>query len=252
MPILLFLIYIFLHLSSFVSKHLTSLSFLGNLDRLQKLSIDGMLNTPYYQSTPVVSDKVLGIISGQMTSLKHLTIATQLNVTGIGLCHFGDMRGLESLELERGAGESLTDNGLKVLCGLGRLKLLRITHCEKISDRSLNYLQHLPRLESLELSCVDGSNFTDEGARQLSKLSRVKQLSLIGWENLTDRGLYYLSKISSLEQLNLRYAKLISDEGIDQLRYLTNLRELELADCNVTTKAKNRLKRATGAAVTVW
>lgn len=233
-------------------KQLTSLTFLGNLDGLQKLSIDGMLNTLHYKSTPVVNDSVLATISGEMDSLRSLVIATQLDISGVGLVHLADMRRLESLELERGAGESLTDNGLKILCGLGRLRSLRITHCgEKLSDHSLNYLQHLHRLEVLELSCTDGSSFTDEGARHLSKLRSLKQLSLIGWENLTDRGMYYLSKISTLERMNLRYSQ-VSDEGLDHLHYLTKLRELELADCLVTPKAKMRLKRATGVEVTLW
>mmetsp|Transcript_6221 Transcript_6221/g.15483 ORF Transcript_6221/g.15483 Transcript_6221/m.15483 type:complete len:472 (+) Transcript_6221:259-1674(+) len=233
-------------------KQLESLSFLGNLDGLQKLSIDGMLNTHYNQSTPVVNDNVLAIISGEMSSLRHLVVATQLDVTGIGLLHIADMNHLEKLELERGAGESFTDNGLKVLCSNGRLRSLRITHCEKLSDRSLNYLQHLNRLESLELSCWDCSSFTDEGARQLSKLQSLKQLSLVGWENLTDRGMYYLSKMSSLERLNLRYAQHISDEGLDHLKHLRSLRELELAECSVTSKATKRLGRSTGVNVTLW
>ena len=237
---------------SVTSKQLESLSFLGNLDGLQKLSIDGMLNTPYYQSTPVVNDSVLAIISGEMNSLRHLVIATQLDVSGIGLLHIADMKYLETLELERGAGESFTDNGLKVLCSNGRLRSLRITHCEKLSDRSLNYLQHLHRLESLELSCWDGSNFTDEGARQVSKLQSLKHSSLVGWGNLTDRGMYYLSKMSSLERLNLRYAQHISDEGLDHLQYLESWRELELADCSVTSKAASRLRRASGVSVTLW
>mmetsp|Transcript_25162 Transcript_25162/g.44067 ORF Transcript_25162/g.44067 Transcript_25162/m.44067 type:complete len:467 (-) Transcript_25162:133-1533(-) len=233
-------------------KNLTSLTFLGNLDGLHKLSIDGMLNQPYYKSTPVVNDSVLATISGEMNSLRSLVIATQMDLTGIGLLHIADMRRLECLELERGAGESLTDNGLKVLCSLGRLRSLRITHCEKLTDRSLNYLQHLHRLETLKLSCWDDSIFTDEGARQLSKLQSLKQLTLVGWENLTDRGIYYLSKISTLERLNLRYAKQITDAGLDHLRYLTSLRELELADCSVTPNAKFHLRRSTGANVTVW
>ncbi|KAL3807742.1 hypothetical protein ACHAXA_008376 [Cyclostephanos tholiformis] len=231
-------------------KKLTSLAFLGNLDRLHKLSIDGMLNTPYHKSTPVVTDDVLATISGEM-SLRSLVIATRLEVTGIGLVHFSNMRKLESLELERGAGESLTDNGLKIICSLVRLRSLRITHCENLTDRSLNYLQHLHRLESLELSCWDCSNFTDEGARQLSKLQSVKHLTLVGWEKLTDEGMYYISQMSSLESLNLRFAKRISDEGVDTLQCLKGLRQLKLADCSVTQKAKYRMKRA-GVNVTLW
>jgi len=232
------------------SKNLTSLAFLGNLDRLQNLSIDGMLNAPNKKSTPVVTDSVLATISG-MQSLRSLVIATRLNVTGMGLVHFSDMHKLESLELERGAGECLTDNGLKVICSLGRLRSLRITHCENLTDRSLSYLQHLHQLVSLELSCWDSSNFTDEGARQLSELQSLKHLTLVGWDELTDRGMYYLSKIKPLESLNLRFAKHISDEGVDHLQYLKSLRELKLADCSVTQKAKFRLKRVSGVNVIV-
>ena len=232
------------------SKKLTSLAFLGNLSKLHKLSIDGMLNTPHHKSTPVVNDVVLATISGEM-SLRSLVIATRLDVTGIGLVHFSNMRKLESLELERGAGESLTDNGLKIICSLGRLRSLRITHCENLSDRSLNYLQHLHRLESLELSCWDCSNFTDEGARQLSKLHSLKHVTLVGWEKLTDEGMFHFSQMSSLESLNLRFAKRISDEGVDMLQHLKSLRELKLADCSVTQKAKYRMKRA-GVNVTLW
>ncbi|KAL7552966.1 hypothetical protein ACHAWF_016197 [Thalassiosira exigua] len=232
-------------------KNLTSLAFLGNLDRLQKLSIDGMLNTPSDKSTPIVDDSLMGTISGEMNSLTSLTIATHMELSGIGLVHLSDMQRLESLSLERGAGQNLTDSGLKVLCTLGRLRSLRITHCEKLSDHGLNYLQHVHRLETLELSCLDESEFTDEGARQLMKLRNLRHLSLVGWEDLTDRGIYYLSKISSLERINLRYCSRITDDGLDHMKHLTKLRELELAECPVTTKAKLRLRRATGAVVSV-
>jgi hypothetical protein len=235
------------------SKNLSCLSFLGNLNGLNKLSIDGMLSSPNRPCmTPVVTDDTLGIISGKMTSLRSLVIATKLDLSGIGLVHLSEMRRLEYLELERGAGECISNNCLKVICSLGRLKSLRITHCTELSDHSLNYLQHLHRLEYVELSCWGVSQFTDEGARQLSKLQNLKRLTLAGWENLTDQGLYYLSKMSSLERLNIRNTKRITDEGLDWLHNLLSLKELELADCSVTQKAKHRLKRATGAHVTVW
>lgn len=212
-----------------------------------------MLSSPQRTSmTPVVSDSTLGVISGKLTFLKSLVIATNMDVSGIGLVHISEMRKLECLEFERGAGECISDNFLKVICSLGRLKLLRVTHCTQLSDRSLNYLQHLHRLEYLEISCWGISEFTDEGARQLSKLHNLKRLTLAGWEHLSDRGLFHLSKMRSLQRLNIRNAKRITDEGVDHLHNLTSLRELELADCSVSQKVKHRLKRATGAHVTIW
>lgn len=234
-------------------KNLTSLTFLGKLSNLTKLSIDGMLNIPHHKSSPVVTDDVLEAMSGEMKSLRTLVIATRLDVTGLGLIHIANMTSLESLALERGAGESLTDNGLKVLCSLGRLRLLRITHCHELSDHSLNYLQRLQRLETLELSRSDnGSKFTDEGARQISKVRNLRHLSLVGWEDLTDAGVYHISKMKTLEVLNLRYASHITDSGLDHLQCLKRLKQLDLADCRVTSKARNRFSRKTGATVEIW
>lgn len=221
------------------NKHLKSLTFLGELSNLKVLSIDGRLNADNTSSlTPIVDDNVLATMSG--LPLRTLVIGTRLEISGLGLLQLSHMQRLESLALERGTGESLTDNVLKVLCGLKRLRKLRITHCEKLSDRGLSSLQHLPRLSSVELR---GSIFSDEGARQISKVKGLKQLSMIGWEGLTDRGLYYLSKIKSLESLDLRYSSQISDSGLEQLRRLKVLRDVQLAECNVTSKGIARLSK---------
>lgn len=220
-------------------EHLLSLTFLGKLSGLQNLYIDGMLNVENTSSlTPIVDDDVLTTISG--LGLNSLAIGTRLDISGVGLVQLSHMRSLESLALERGAGESLTDSVLKVLCGLTKLRKLRITHSEKLTDKGLSYLQHLPQLSSIDLR---GSNFTDEGARQISKVKGLKQLSLIGWDKLTDKGLYYLSKIKPLESLDLRYASEISDSGLEQLRHLKALRDLQLAECNVTSKGRARLSK---------
>jgi hypothetical protein len=220
-------------------KNLTSLSFLGKLSGLQNLYIDGMLTAENTSSlTPIVDDDVLATISE--IPLRSLAIGTRLDISGVGLVHLSHMRSLESLALERGAGESLADSVLKVLCGLTKLRELRITHCEKLTDTGLSYLQHLPRLSSIELR---GSNFTDEGARQISKVKGLTQLSLIGWERLTDKGLYYLSKIKSLESLDLRYSSQISDAGLEHMRHLKVLRDLQLAECRVTSKGRARLSK---------
>jgi len=221
------------------NKHLKSLTFLGKLSSLQNLNIDGMLDVKNTSSlTPIVDDDVLAIISG--IPLRTLIIGTRLEISGLGLLQLSHMQSLEYLALERGAGESLTDNILKVLCGLTKLRKLRITHCEKLTDKGLSSLQHLPQLSCIELR---GSNFTDEGARQISKVKGLKQLSLIGWEQLTDKGLYYLSKIKSLESLDLRYASQITDSGLEQLRRLKVLRDLQLAECSVTSKGRARLSK---------
>jgi hypothetical protein len=233
-------------------KYLSSLAFLAKLPNLQMLSIDGMLNVPHHKSSPAVTDDVIEAVS-KMKNLRKLVVATRLDVSGIGLIHMANMTRLESLALERGAGANLTDNGLKVVCGLGRLRSLKITHCSELSDHSLNYLQRLQRLDSLELSCGDdASNFTDEGARQISKLRGVRRLSLVGWEELSDRGVYHISKMKTLEDLNLRYANNITDAGLDHLQYLKRLKQLDLADCRVTSKARNRFSRKTGAKVEIW
>jgi hypothetical protein len=234
-------------------KNLSSLSFLRNLTTLTHLSIDGMLNVPHHKSSPTVTDEVLEAIS-EIKTLKNLVIGTRLDISGIGLIHLANMTRLESVALERRAGASLTTNGLKVLCGLSRLRTLKITHCCELTDDSLVYLQQLQRLERLEVSCSedDSSDFTDEGARQISKLRGVRQLSLVGWENLTDNGVYHISKMKTLEVLNLRYASNITDASLEHLMYLKRLKQLDLADCRVTSKARNRFSRKMNAKVEIW
>ena len=220
------------------NKHLKSLTFLGKLSSLENLNIDGMLNAKSTSSlTPIVNDDVLTTISG--IHLRTLVIGTRLEISGLGLLQLSHMQSLESLAIERGAGESLTQSILKVICGLKKLRKLRISNCEKLSDKGLSSLQHLPCLSSLELSA---SNFTDEGARQISKVKGLTHLSLIGWEKMTDKGIYYLSKMKSLESLDLRYSN-ISDSGIEHLRRLSALRNLQLAECRVTSTGRARLSK---------
>ncbi|KAL7494025.1 hypothetical protein ACHAWT_002794 [Skeletonema menzelii] len=220
------------------NKHLKSLFFLGKLSSLESLSIDGMFNAENASAlTPIVDDDVLTAISG--IHLRTLVIGTRLDISGLGLLQLSHMHSLESLAMERGAGESLTDNALKILCGLKKLRKLRVTHCELLTDKGLSSLQHLPCLSSLELR---GSNFTDEGARQISKVKGLAHLSLIGWEQMTDKGVYYLSKIKSLESLDLRYCH-ITDSGVEHLRRLGALRDLHLAECSVTSTGRARLRR---------
>ncbi|KAK1745107.1 leucine-rich repeat domain-containing protein [Skeletonema marinoi] len=208
------------------SSALKNYKYLGELSNLRELH--------FLHNKHLKSLTFLGI------PLRTLIIGTRLEISGLGLLQLSHMQSLEYLALERGAGESLTDNILKVLCGLTKLRKLRITHCEKLTDKGLSSLQHLPQLSCIELR---GSNFTDEGARQISKVKGLKQLSLIGWEQLTDKGLYYLSKIKSLESLDLRYASQITDSGLEQLRRLKVLRDLQLAECSVTSKGRARLSK---------
>jgi len=221
-------------------KNLTSLAFLAKLSCLQKLHIDGMLNVENTSLlTPVVDDDVLSTIVG--IPLRSLVIATRLDISGIGLVQISHLRSLESLALERGAGESLTDSVLKVLCGLAKIRKLRITDSENITDLGLSYLQRLSRITSLELG---GSNFTDESARQISKVTGLKSLCLIGWEKMTEKGLCYLAKLKSLESLTLRCSTQISDSGIEQLRRFKSLRDLQLSnECGITSAGKARLSK---------
>lgn len=220
-------------------KNLKTLAFLGKLSGLQKLNIDGMLNVENTSSlTPIVDDDVLTTMAG--IQLRSLVIATRLDVSGIGLVQLSHMRSLESLALERGAGEAVTDSVLKVLCDLTKLRKLRITDCDQLTDAGLSYLQYLPRITSLELC---GSNFTDEGVRQISKVKGLKHLRLIDWEKLTDKGMYYISKMHSLHSLHLRRSRKISDVGVERLLHLKSLRDVHLAECGLLSKGRARLSK---------
>ena len=104
----------------------------------------------------------------------------------------------------------LDDEGFRHVArlkNLRELRLIRRGHAIaprlRLTGRSLQLLQTLPRLESLHLGRVP---FADDDLAHLPTLTRLKTLNLSGTK-LSDVGLAPLKALSQLEQLDLRYTQ---------------------------------------------
>ena len=135
-----------------------------------------------------------------LPSLTHLLlIAEKANDTRlIRLHNLRELRGLW-LQTSLGGSGEITNEGLKIIKCLPKLKDLKLAAQKGISDAGLVYLEELPELVSLDL------NFT----------------------NVTDAGLAHLKYKAKLQTLKLDFTK-ITDSGLEHLREMTQLTKLDL------------------------
>ncbi len=131
---------------------------------------------------------------GQMTDE---ILAEVARVDGIVGLHLNGSRGV-------------TDNGLRHLAGMPRLKRLDISGTS-ITDRGLDVLRHLPGLQNLSLA---GTAITDAGASELANCPALVRLDL-GWTRTGDGAIRALAGKSSLTHLTTGAG--VTDAGIPLL-----------------------------------
>jgi Leucine-rich repeat (LRR) protein len=165
---------------------------------------------------------------GRMRSLKMLDVRySQIDDVGVGyLCK---NKALEYLELPH---YGITDVGLKHLSTIDTLKVLRIPRTHYIdpkmdvnhyTDEGLRDIGKLSELEGLNLG---GLGVTDAGMEHVAKLTKLKQLMLFGCP-VTDKGFEKLAALKSLEDL-FAYKSKMTMSGLKCLNELTNLKRLTL------------------------
>ena len=183
-----------------------------------------------------------------LPKLKTLILSGCLGLTDAIMPHIGEMRQLEYLALPTrneymprclprnyksilARRPQITNNGLKFLCNLHRLKFLKLPR--QIKDDGLVYLKDLKNLEILLLdnNPIDGSGL--KSFREIPNL-RVLDISLcnkLNWNNLK-----YLEKMKKLEWLKLNQCDLVTTQGVISLSRLQNLKRLELTFTPITDK----------------
>jgi hypothetical protein len=112
------------------------------------------------------------------------------------LSHFPQ---LEKLALN---GAPVTDDQLKVLPSLARLRILEIQNCGSI---------------------------TDAGLEQITRLAGLERLTLRGETHLTDAALARIGRLKNLESLSLGFDKPVSDAVLEKLPGLKRLRTLSIS-----------------------
>ncbi|MBI2803385.1 MAG: hypothetical protein HYX68_00195 [Planctomycetes bacterium] len=168
----------------------------------------------------------------------------------------------------------ITDDGLRHLKNLKRLRWLSLSGCKKVTDKGLAHLKNLTSLEDLNLEVT---KTTAEGMVHLKNLKKLRRVRLSSYSNFleiekpqlpakkkivglkhfakmtelrmldarsygaSDDDLKYLSKMTRLEELNLCYTR-VSDKGLEHLARLTALKELDLFGTNVKGDGLRHLK----------
>ncbi len=212
---------------------------------------------------------------GALSGLKDLSVGPGLTDQTLAL-----LCGLPELEVLQTNESKVTDEGLKALLGLKKLKTLKLFHPGKaFSGTGLAALAELPALERLtvagSLSFGDEGmaavgklvhlkefrtwhvGHTLEGVKSLRSLKELKSLTLgqrLAYKpptSLSDETLAVLAELTSLETLRLEEARLKLDSLL-QLKKLAGLKTLALEGIDIPEADVDRLKKELPAVAVQW
>lgn len=170
---------------------------------------------------------------GRQSGLRRLNLAGHFEVDDCGVEAIAGLSNLEELVLDETGG---TDDGLRHLAGMSRLKKLSLYAAHGITGRGLEHLAGLERLEVLDLSATD---LGDEAAEVLARLPRLRWLNLAD-TLVGDAALEHIGGLSQLEYLNLSGTK-VTSAGMAHLAGLTHLTDLYVAHTQVDDSGLDRL-----------
>ena len=179
----------------------------------------------------------------KLTHLKTLRFTNNGKLTDAGMVQIAGLKDLESFSF---VGTAITGRAYAEFDGF--TKLTRVSHRgSSIDDEGLkNLCDHLPNLESISLA---HAKFTDAGAPNLAKLTRLKSLELgahatpaalkhitsLPIENLQlgegfdkPESLPIIKEIKTLKRLTLTNCKATTDDDLELLATMTQLESLEL------------------------
>ena len=192
---------------------------------------------------------------GQLTTLKKLSFTNNGKLTDAGM---EKLAGLTNLETFSFVGTQIT--GRAYAKCIGWTKVTRVSHRgSSIDDDGLKELcAHLPNLESISLA---HAKFTDAGAPNLAKLTKLKGLELgahataAALTNLSGLPLEYLQlgegftgpdsiaaikAIPTLKRVTLTDCKKLDDAGLKVAANLTQLEQLELGSLELPSSSVAR------------
>ena len=179
----------------------------------------------------------------KLTNLKSLRFTNNGKLTDAGMAQLAGLKDLENFSY---IGTQMTGKAYADFHGF--TKLIKVSHRgSRIDDEGLKQLcDHLPNLESISLA---HAKFTDAGAPNLTKLTKLKGLELgalatpAALKNITALPLEYLQlgegfdkseslpiirEIKTLKRLTLTNAKATTDDDLKLLAGMTQLESLEL------------------------
>jgi WD40 repeat protein len=174
------------------------LAYLKPLEKLHSLSM---------VDSRITDEGLVHLDSG--FNLHYLNLSRSL-VSGEGLKHLVSLVELQQLSL---SGSPLTNDGLAALANLKGLTDLRLNQCNGVSDEGLKNLAGLAKLKILELN---ETAVSDAGLAHLSGLKSLQSLGL-GKTRVTDAGLAHLYGLEALTSLDVRQA-IVSEAAVVRLK----------------------------------
>ncbi len=167
----------------------------------------------------------------QIARLTPLTELTSLTFVGTapsddGLVHLGRIGSLESLSIV--AGFSVTDNGLRSLQSLLKLKTLRLTS-RIVAEQDAAVLASLPGLTNLEVYGITSDDVLDA----LGSPPKWKSFTVGPGMGLSNQGLKTIGQWRELTTLSFS-SKLVDDGGLEHLAGLKNLKTLLFSNTSAT------------------
>ena len=193
----------------------------GHLTALESLNVI---------STKFNDDWMPGI--SKLTNLKSLRFTNNGKLTDAGM---EQLAGLKNLEVFAFVGTAITGKAYAKFDGF--TKLTKVSHRgSSINDEGLKELcDHLPNLESISLA---HAKFTDAGAPNLAKLTKLKGFE-IGTPNATPACLKHIAGLP-LESLQLGEG-FDKSEALPMITGIKTLKRLTLTNCKTTTDDDLRL-----------
>ncbi|MFN0076665.1 MAG: leucine-rich repeat domain-containing protein [Prosthecobacter sp.] len=166
---------------------------------------------------------------GKLTNLKTLRFTNNGKLTDAGMATFAGLKNLETFSF---VGTAITGKAYAQCADW--TKVIKVSHRgSSINDEGLKELcDHLPNLESISLA---HAKFTDAGAPNLAKLTKLKGLE-VGTSNATPQALVHLAKLP-LESLQLGEG-FDSIECIPMIKGIATLRRLTLTNATKLTDAE--------------
>jgi len=204
-----------------------------------------------------------GLTDAEMAGIATLQTVNEMEIvatklTDAGLASIARMRNLEVLHLEGTV--MMTDEGLKVLATLPKLRHLRLSGlftdeglarlsaapCLKVmwleTPRATEEaLCHLARIESLERLCVPWlDQITDRSIAHLRSMPNLRALG-VGNAQRSDLGVAALATLTNLEVLALKGGPALTDEGLQPLAGMPRLRALQIYNSRITEQGLTSL-----------
>jgi len=219
------------------------LDFLGGLSSLKTLWLQAsdarLKGLRIINTFPNLQDLSIIIVDdSDVENIMDCQKLTNLDVRGpltsAGLLRLVELKQLKSLAIK---GTRLADD-VTCINRLERLEELSFRD-EPITDQMMQDLR--PSFERISALRIHSGKITDDGAKSLSGVKKLKLVSIL-YSEIGDESIEYLSTIPTIESLSVCHT-LVSDKSVDTLATMPYLKELFIYKTKMSEEGIQRLRQ---------